>query len=178
MCLGRAEGDTEDRVNELTLVDRITLGYPADLPFADGMHRLITFDRSARSLGRSESEARRNPLLDEPMVLLDDVVQIRGRSATTASTEFTILLQLGNRAGVGRMPVHVDHPWRRPAGRQGEPQEQLGRDQVAFGRPHELDGLAGRVDRAIQKAHLPATLIYVSSTRQDRLRSRISRRIR
>jgi len=36
--LGRVEGlrsHTEDRVNELTLGDSITLGYPADLPFAD-----------------------------------------------------------------------------------------------------------------------------------------------
>jgi len=77
VCLGRAEGlrsDTEDRVNELTLGDSITLGYAADLPFADCMHRLITFDRSTRSLGRSESETRRDPLLDEPMVLFDDVV--------------------------------------------------------------------------------------------------------
>src|SRR5215472_6009653 len=56
------------------------------------------------------------------------------------------------------MPVHVDHPWRRPAGRQGEPQEQLGRDQVAFGRPHEPDGLAGRVDRAIQIGPLACNL--------------------
>ena len=43
MCLGRAEGlrrNTEDRVNELTLGDSITLGYPADLPFSDCMHRL------------------------------------------------------------------------------------------------------------------------------------------
>src|SRR5215471_5006655 len=77
VCLGRVEGlrsDNEDRVNELTLGDSITLGYPADLPFADGMHRLITFDRSARSLGRSESETRCDPLLDEPVVLFDDVV--------------------------------------------------------------------------------------------------------
>jgi len=51
----------------------------------------------------------RNPLLDEPMVLLDDVVQIRRRPATTAATEFTGLLQLGDDAGVGRMLVHVDH---------------------------------------------------------------------
>ena len=38
MRLGRVEGlrsHTEDRVNELTLGDSITLGYPADLPFAD-----------------------------------------------------------------------------------------------------------------------------------------------
>ena len=41
-------------------------------------------------------------------------------------------------------------PRRRPASRQHQPQEQLRRDQVAFRRQHELDGLAGRIDRAIQ----------------------------
>jgi len=34
----------------------------------------------------AKSEARHDPLLDEPMVLLDDVVQIRCRSATTPPT--------------------------------------------------------------------------------------------
>ena len=57
----------------------------------------------------------RNSLLDEPMVLLDDVVQIRCRSAATTSTEFTGLLELGDRAGVGRMSVHVDDPRPRSA---------------------------------------------------------------
>src|SRR5215472_16565455 len=70
---------------------------------------LVTLDRSAGTLHRSEPEARRSSLLDEPMVLLDDVVQIGRRSATTAPTEFTGLLQLGDRTGVGWMPVHVDH---------------------------------------------------------------------
>jgi hypothetical protein len=77
----------EDCVDELTLRHEIALSDPADLPFADRMRRLVALDRSIRTLHRSESETRRNPLLDEPMVRLDDVVQIRRRSATTAGLE-------------------------------------------------------------------------------------------
>ena len=77
-------GDAEDSVNEFALADRIGLRYPANLAFADRMHRLVTLDRSPRPLRRTEAEARRNPLLDEPMILLDDVVQIRRGSAATA----------------------------------------------------------------------------------------------
>ena len=111
------------------------------------MYSLITFDRSTRSLGRSESES--DPLLDEPMVLLDDVVQIRRRSATTASTEFTGLLQLCDGAGVGRMPVHVDHSRPLSPAGQGETQEQLRCDQITLRRQQELDGFASRIDGAI-----------------------------
>jgi hypothetical protein len=96
-------------LNELALRYGIALSEPANLPFADCMHRFVPFDRSTCTLDRSESKARCDPLLDKPMVLLDDVVQIRRRSAATTATEFTGLLQLGDRAGVGWMPVRVDH---------------------------------------------------------------------
>ena len=79
MCARSVElrGDAEDGVDELPLRYGIALSNPADLSFSDCMHRLVTLDRSARTLDRSESEARRDPLLDESMVLLDDVVQVR-----------------------------------------------------------------------------------------------------
>ena len=51
---------------------RIALGNPADLIFADGMHRLVAFHPSACTLDRAESEPRSDPLFDESMVLLDD----------------------------------------------------------------------------------------------------------
>ena len=36
-------------------------GDPSDLTFADCMHRLVAFDRSACTLHRVESETRRDP---------------------------------------------------------------------------------------------------------------------
>ncbi len=62
-------------MDELTLTDRITLRDPPDLPFSDCMHRLVTLNRSPRSLRGPKTEARRDPLLDEAMVLLADIVQ-------------------------------------------------------------------------------------------------------
>jgi hypothetical protein len=41
--------NAEDGVDELSLRDRIALDDPSDLAFADGMHRLVAFDRSTPS---------------------------------------------------------------------------------------------------------------------------------
>ena len=67
-------GDMEDGVNELSLADRIAFGDPADLAFSDCVHCLVALDRSACALRRTEAEARRDPLSDESMVLLDHVI--------------------------------------------------------------------------------------------------------
>ena len=66
--------DAEDCMDELALRDRIALGDPSDLTFADSMHRLVALDGSTGTLRRSKAEARGNPLLYETMVLFDDVV--------------------------------------------------------------------------------------------------------
>ena len=36
--------DTKNGMDELTLTDRIALTHPADLPFSNCMHRLVTLD--------------------------------------------------------------------------------------------------------------------------------------
>src|SRR5690348_3175709 len=70
------------------------VGEPPNLTFADCVHCLVAFDGSRSTLNRSKSEARRNPLLYEAMVLLDDVVQVRCGSTATTATDFTGLLQV------------------------------------------------------------------------------------
>jgi len=84
------------------------------------------------------------------MVLLDDVVQIRRGSAATTAAQFAGVLQFGNCSRIRRMAIDVDHPRRPSAAAECQPQEKLRRDQVPFGRQHELDRLAGRIDATVQ----------------------------
>jgi hypothetical protein len=92
-------------VDKLALRYAIALSDPADLPLADCMHRLIALDGSTSPLDRAEPEACRNPLLNESVVLLDDVIQIWRCSAATVATEFTSLLQFSDCAGISRVPI-------------------------------------------------------------------------
>jgi hypothetical protein len=170
--------EAEDRMNEIALSDWIALRDPADLPFADRMHCLIAFDRPACAVHRTKPEACGDPLLYEPMILLDDVVQIGRGSAATALAEFAGPLQFGNRAGVSRMPIDVDDPRRGSAAAgQCQAQEQLRRDQVALGRQHELDGFSGRVDCSIEICPVAGNLDVRLADPPGSIRSRSSRRI-
>jgi hypothetical protein len=68
-------GDVEYRVDELTLGYGSAFADPADLPLGDCIHRLVALNRSPRPVGLTETEASRDPLLDEAMVLLEDVIR-------------------------------------------------------------------------------------------------------
>jgi hypothetical protein len=87
---------------------RIALRQPANLPFWDRMHALIPVDCSPGPFRRSESEACRDAFLDETVVLLNDVVQVRLCSAATMPAQFAGLFQFGDVAGIRWVPIHVD----------------------------------------------------------------------
>src|SRR5260370_38405593 len=120
--------DAEQSMDELTLAHRITLCQPADLSFANRMHCLVAFDGSPGSFRRPESEAGDDSLLDQSVVLLNHVVEIRRCSAATAAPQFAGLLQFADGTGIRRMPIHIDDSRPDPlASRQGKPQEKLRR---------------------------------------------------
>jgi len=72
-----SRSNAEQTVNELTLPNHIALPQPTDLPFPDRMHRLVSLDRSLGAFHRSKSQARVDPLLNEPVILFQDVIEVR-----------------------------------------------------------------------------------------------------
>ena len=106
----RLRGDTQGLIDETDLADYISLSQPPDLTFSDHVHRLIATYRIYRTSHRAKPEASGDPLLDESMVLLHDIVQIRSRSTAATCPQFTGLFQFRNGVSVGWMPVHIDHP--------------------------------------------------------------------
>jgi hypothetical protein len=69
--LGR---DAEDLMNETNVAGYIALGQPSHLPFFDHVHGFISGYRIYCPLHGAEPEAGHDPLFDESVVLLNDVV--------------------------------------------------------------------------------------------------------
>jgi hypothetical protein len=100
----RLRSDTQGLIDETDLADDISLSQPPDLTFSDHVHRLISTYRVYRTSHRTKPEASGNPLLDESMVLLHDIVQIRSRSTAATCAQFTSIFHAG-RAGLVNQKV-------------------------------------------------------------------------
>ena len=99
--------DPVNLVYEPDLSDHSALRQPADLTFADHVHRFISSDRVQRAAHRSEPEARGDSFFDETVMLFQHIVQVWRWSTETLPSQLARLLQFRNRGGVGWMAVHV-----------------------------------------------------------------------
>jgi hypothetical protein len=68
--------DPVNLVYEPDLSDNIALRQPADLTFADHVHRFLSGDRVQRAAHRSEPKARGDSFLGETVILFQHMVQV------------------------------------------------------------------------------------------------------
>ncbi len=99
----------EDTVDELIRDPHITLSQPSYLPFPNLVDRLVTLDSSLCAIEMTEMLLGTNPLLDGPVVLLQDVIQVRDRPMPTAPPEDALVLSLrdGQRTTPGFIRIAV-----------------------------------------------------------------------
>ena len=111
VCVSSAESrcNPERTLDKPDLANDIVFGYPADLTFADDVHGLVSRNRVQRAIDGSEPLASHDPLLDETMILLKDVVEVGCPSTPAPQTKFTSAFQLLDGRRVRRMAIHVDH---------------------------------------------------------------------
>jgi hypothetical protein len=137
--------------HESNLPDGVSFGEPPNLSFSDHVHRFVALNGVQCAIDRPEPETGRDSFLNEAVILLDDVVQIRCRAAAAIAPQLTGSLQVRNHLWVRRMSIHVDHP--RPdlaSPRERQSKEVLGGNRIALGREHELDRLSRGIDRSVQ----------------------------
>ena len=122
----------------------------ARLAFADHVDYLVAGQRAPGSPKRTETLAGVNPPLDGPVVLLQDIIEVRHRPVLAAGVQCSFTLELSNRRRVRAMTVGVDdtrHGMVLPSQRFG--QEALGCRCIAFSREQEVDRRTAGVDSPV-----------------------------
>ena len=81
----------------------------ARLAFVDHVDYLVAGQRAPGSPKRTEALAGVNPPLDGPVVLLQDIIEVRHRPVLAAGVQRSFTLELSDRGRVSRMPIGVDN---------------------------------------------------------------------
>jgi hypothetical protein len=102
-------GNLEEALHKSHLPLNAAFAYSFNLPFSHHMHRLITPDCSTCRLKTEETEPGIDAPFDEPMVLLDEVVEIFTLSKLSAVGECSFFLQLLDHRRIGLILIDVDH---------------------------------------------------------------------
>jgi len=83
------------------------------------------------------------------MILLDDVVQVRRRSAAAFRAELTGSPEFADGGRVCRVTVYIDDARADGCSTEGQLQKTFRRRQIPVGRQQKLDGVSDRVDRPV-----------------------------
>ena len=81
-----------------------------ELSLVNPMRQLDARERYRCVSERFEAQHRSAAAFDRAMILLNDVVQVARGPASAAPAEFAGLLEFRYDFGIGRVPVHIDHP--------------------------------------------------------------------
>jgi hypothetical protein len=116
---------------------------------------LVAGQRAPGSPKRTETLAGLNPPLDDPAVLLQDIIEVWHRAVLAAGVHRSFTLELSDRGRVRAVTVGVDdtrHEAALPS--QGFRQEALCCGRVLPGREQEVEGRAGGVHSPVEVAPL------------------------
>ncbi len=119
------------------------------LPFPQHVHGLDSDQGTVRRSPRLEAQHRSDPTFDEPMILLDGVVQILAHPMLDRGIQISHVDLLGNRDFGCRILVGVDHPGH-PVVPRGQrlPQQPPRFALVAIPAEQEVDRVAVRLRSA------------------------------
>ncbi len=95
--------------NEGRLAQNISLAYPSDLSLSHHVQDLVALSGSPRRLTRKEAHPRLDQPFDEPMILLNNVVEIFNLSQFTRFWNNLLFFQLLEGSGIGSIFVDRDH---------------------------------------------------------------------
>ena len=122
----------------------------ARLVFADHVDYLVACQRAPGSPKRTEALAGVNPPLDGPVVLLQDIIEVRHRPVSTVLLQSALGFELYDGRRVSGVLVGVDDPRvRMVRAFQGFGSESAWRPRVAPSRKKEVDGRLCGIHRVV-----------------------------
>src|SRR5262245_55643901 len=146
----------EQACHESDLPPNILSFHSLNLSFPDHIHCLIALDCPTRCVETGKPEPGIDSSFNEPMVLLDDIIEIFALSELRGHGEHAFLLQLLDGRWIGVAPIDVDDPRRLMLGSlQHLAEEPFGGSRAPFGAEHEVDRLALGIDSAIEVIPFP-----------------------
>jgi hypothetical protein len=109
LCLLRLRGHSKQAGDERDLSSAVTLFHSFHLAFPNHVHHLVSLEGSPRGLKGEKAQSWHDQSLDEPVILLHQVVEILHLAERTLGWNAALFLQLRQRFGIRGVFVNGDH---------------------------------------------------------------------